>query len=182
MGIIFTPSIDFAYTPFISPPNEIARLVRIKNVISTIRLATVSLLKNRETIKTKKPTITPLTIPPSISPTTIIDGGVGETSISSIVLLKNLEVNITNATFEYEFVITASMINPGITNEIYGTPLTSPIREPRNDPKIRKYKTEVIIEGNNVCGQIRKIRIKSLLTRVYREINLPVISISFIRC
>lgn len=121
------------------------------------RLATVKWLKNSDTRSTNIPTRIPLTIPPRISPETIIDGGVGETNISSIVLLKNFDVNITKATFEYELVITASIINPGITKEIYGTPFISPILEPRNDPNIRKYKTEVMIEGSSVCGQIRTI-------------------------
>jgi hypothetical protein len=116
---------------------------------------------------------------PKIYPATIIDGGVGETNISSIVRAKNLEENITKETFIYELVITESIISPGITKAMYGTPLISPIRDPKKDPKMVKYRMDVITAGKRVCGHKRIILTVSLLTKVYRAINLPFNSILF---
>ncbi len=84
------------------------------------------------------PTSVPRTTPEVMNPATTTQGGVGETSISSMFRTMNLAENMTVATLANEFVTTASITSPGTTKLMYGTEPMLPIRPPRNEPKIRK--------------------------------------------
>ena len=123
-------------------------------------------VKNAETAITRNPMVMPLTIPPATYPAIMIHGGVGETSISSMLRAKNFAWKKVVATLENALVTTASITRPGTTKVIYGCPPISPILSPKTFPNTRKYKTDVMIDGKNVCGQMRKMRTTSLRTMV----------------
>ena len=138
VGTILMPSIDFAYTPLTRPASEKIRLERKKNRIITRILKRVRCVKKSDTMSTRRPMSTPLTTPPITNPAMMTHGGVGETRISSIVRIKNFEEKNEKETLLYAFIIIASITIPGTTKRMYGTPSRSPMREPKNAPKIRK--------------------------------------------
>ena len=75
-------------------------------------------MKNADISITKVPTRIPRTTPPETNPAISSHGGVGDTRISSMERMKNLDWKKVNEVLEYALVTIASMTSPGTTNDI----------------------------------------------------------------
>src|SRR3989344_820878 len=117
VGTMLMASMDFAYTPFTSPASEKTSAVRTANpkMMRTLCIARWRPVKKADTRRTIAPTSMPRTMPPEIKPMMRSQGGVGETSISSMPRKKNFDWKKVNEVLEYALVTMASMTSPGTT-------------------------------------------------------------------